>query len=49
VQYYYLIVSPQGDQLIVTFSVVPQHNQRLGARDLELVRAIVFPDEPAPK
>ena len=49
VQYYYLIVSPQGDQLIVTFSVVPQHNQRLGARDLELVREIVFPDEQAPK
>jgi hypothetical protein len=49
VQYYYLVVSPQGEQLMVTFSVVPQHDQRLGARDLELVRAIVFPDEPAPR
>jgi hypothetical protein len=45
VQYYYLIVSPQGEQLIVTFSVVPQQVPRLGSRDLELVREIVFPDK----
>jgi hypothetical protein len=43
VQYFYLIVSPQGDQLIVTFSVVPQHAERLGARDLEVIREIAFP------
>jgi hypothetical protein len=43
VQYFYLIVSPQGEQLIVTFSVVPTHVTRLGSRDLELVREIVFP------
>jgi hypothetical protein len=43
VQYYYLIASPRGDQLIVTFSVVPQHVQRLGSRDLEMVREIAFP------
>ncbi|HZZ81689.1 MAG TPA: hypothetical protein VFE62_24520 [Gemmataceae bacterium] len=44
VQYYYLIVGPRGDQLIVTFSVVPQHVQRLGARDVEMVREIAFPE-----
>ena len=44
VQSFYLVMSPQGDQLIVTFSVVPQHVQRLGARDLELVREIIFPE-----
>jgi hypothetical protein len=43
VQYYYLIVGPRGDQLIVTFSVVPQHVQRLGSRDLEMVREIAIP------
>jgi len=42
VQYYYLIIGPQGDQLMVTFSVVPQHVQRLGSRDLEMVREITF-------
>lgn len=43
VQYFYLIVSPQGEQLIVTFSVVPQHVPRLGTRDLDFVREIAFP------
>ncbi len=43
VQHFYLIVSPQGEQRIVTFSVVPQHVQRLGARDLELIRELAFP------
>ncbi|MBM3994209.1 MAG: hypothetical protein FJ303_08660 [Planctomycetes bacterium] len=43
VQYFYLIVSPRGEQLIVTFSVVPQHVERLGVRDLDLIREIVLP------
>ncbi|MBI3821898.1 MAG: hypothetical protein HY289_04365 [Planctomycetes bacterium] len=43
VQYFYLVVGAQGDQLLVTFSVVPQHIARIGVRDLELVREIVFP------
>jgi hypothetical protein len=43
VQYYYLIIGPRGDQMIATFSVVPQHVQRLGSRDLEMVREIAFP------
>src|SRR5207247_2087755 len=43
-QYFYLIVSAQGEQIIVTFSVVPQQVSRLGVRDLELVRDLVFTD-----
>jgi hypothetical protein len=43
VQYFYLIVSPQGDQMLVAFSVVPQHVQRLGTRDVEMVREIILP------
>lgn len=42
VQYFYLIVASNGEQLIVTFSVVPQQVQRLGSRDLEMVREFVF-------
>jgi hypothetical protein len=44
VQYFYLIVGTSGEQLIVTYSVVPQQVQRLGSRDLEMVREIAFPD-----
>lgn len=44
VQYFYLIVGANGDQLITTFSVVPTHVQRLGSRDLELVREVGFVD-----
>lgn len=44
VQYFYLIVGSGGDQLIATFSVVPTQVQRLGSRDLELVREVGFPD-----
>jgi hypothetical protein len=42
-QNFYLIVSTQGEQMIVTFSMIPQHVQRLGIRDLELVRELVLP------
>jgi hypothetical protein len=43
VQYFYLIVSSTGEQLMATFSVVPQHVPRLGTRDMDFVREIVFP------
>ena len=42
VQYFYLIVGTNGEQVIATFSVVPTHVQRLGSRDVELVREIGF-------
>lgn len=44
VQYFYLIVGSSGEQMIATFSVVPTLVQRLGSRDLELVREITFPE-----
>ena len=44
VQYFYLIVGTGGEQLIITFSVVPQQAARLGSRDLEMVREIGFPE-----
>ncbi len=42
VQSFYLVVSPQGEQLIVSFAVVPSQVQRLETRNLELVRGIGF-------
>jgi hypothetical protein len=44
VQSFYLVAGPKGEQLIVSFSVVPSQVQKLGARDLELVRNITFPN-----
>ncbi len=44
VQYFYLVVGTSGEQLIATFSVVPQLATRLGSADLEMVREIVFPE-----
>jgi hypothetical protein len=43
VQSFYLVASAQGEQMIVTFSVVPTQVQKLEARDLDLVRSITFP------
>ena len=43
VQSFHLVAGPNGEQLIVTFSVVPTQLQKMEARDLELVRAITFP------
>jgi hypothetical protein len=42
VQSFYLVVSPEGEQMIVSFSVVPGQVQKLGVRDLELVRGVTF-------
>jgi hypothetical protein len=42
VQSFYLVASPEGEQMIVSFSVVPSQVQKLGGRDFELVRGITF-------
>lgn len=42
IQYFYLIVGTAGEQTIVTFSVEPKHAQRLGARDVEMIRELMF-------
>ena len=36
VQAFYLVVGPQGEQMIATFSIVPTQVQKLGAHDVEL-------------
>jgi hypothetical protein len=43
VQSFYLVASPEGEQMIVSFSVVPSQVQKLGSRDMDLVRGISFP------
>jgi hypothetical protein len=42
VQSFYLVVSPGGEQMIVSFSVVPSQVQKLGVRDMDLVRGVTF-------
>jgi hypothetical protein len=41
-QYCYLIASPQGEQLVVSFTLTPAHVSALGTRDISLVRGITF-------
>jgi hypothetical protein len=43
-QYFYLIVGTNGQQALITFSVDPQQVRNFGARDVELVRELMFPD-----
>jgi hypothetical protein len=42
-QNFYVVAGPNGDQMIVTFTMRPAAASRLGTRDLELVNAIDFP------
>jgi hypothetical protein len=42
-QHFYLVAGPQGDQVLVTFTMTPAQAQRLGTRDLDLLRGIAFP------
>ncbi len=43
VQYFYLVAGPEGDQVVLTFSMAPAQTQKLSTRDLDLVRGISFP------
>jgi hypothetical protein len=42
VQYFYLVASPEGDQLFVTFTMTQAQVQKLGTSDLEMIRTITF-------
>jgi hypothetical protein len=42
-QHFYLVAGPQGDQVLVTFTMTPAQAQRLGTRDLDLLRGVAFP------
>jgi hypothetical protein len=46
-QYFYLIAGPQGDHLLVAFTMTPAQAQKLDTRDLNLVRSLRFPDSRA--
>jgi len=43
-QFFYLVVGATGHQALVTFSVDPQQVRAFGARDVELVRELAFPE-----
>ena len=45
-QYFHLIAGPNGDQAVVAFALAPGQVQRLGTRDYDLVRSLVFPNSP---
>lgn len=42
-QYFHLIAGPEGDQVVVAVTLTPAQVQKLGTRDLALVRSVVFP------
>jgi hypothetical protein len=39
----YLVAGPNGDQVVLTFTMTPAQAQKLGSRDLELVRGLTLP------
>jgi hypothetical protein len=41
-QYFDLVAGPQGEQLLVTFTMTPAQAQKLGTRDVALLRGISF-------
>jgi hypothetical protein len=43
VQYFYFIAGPHGDQAMLTFTMTPGQTQKLGSRDLEVVRGFLLP------
>jgi hypothetical protein len=42
-QNFYLIAGPNGDQVVVVFTMTPKQAERLGSRDLSLAGSIDFP------
>ena len=43
VQNFYLVASPDGEQLILVFTMTPKQVEKLGARDLSLVGSLEIP------
>jgi hypothetical protein len=41
-QIFVLLAGPQGDQVVVTFTMKPANATKIGTRDLALVNAIEF-------
>ena len=43
VQNFYLIASPNGEQVVLVFTMTPKQAERLGSRDLSLAGSLDFP------
>jgi hypothetical protein len=46
VWYYYLVASPEGDQLLATFTLSQDHAKTFGEQDLRMVGSLRWNDEP---
>jgi hypothetical protein len=46
VQYFYLLASPTGEQIVLAFTMTPAQVERLGGRDLALIRGLEFCHKP---
>jgi len=44
VQHFYLLAGPQGDQVLLTFTMSPSQASKLNTRDLRLIRGLTFPE-----
>jgi hypothetical protein len=42
VQYFYFLAAPEGNQAMLTFTMTPAQAQKLGSRDLEIVRGFLL-------
>jgi hypothetical protein len=40
VQYFYVVAGPQGDQMVIAFTVPPPQAQKLNTRDLDMIRGL---------
>ena len=45
VQYFYMVAGPQGDQVLMTFTMSPSQAAKLNTRDLPLVRGLTFSEK----
>ncbi len=48
-QYFCLLAGPQGEQLVLTFTMKPGESAKLDTRDLNLLRGVTFPAARAPE
>ncbi|MCX8139430.1 MAG: hypothetical protein N3E46_07085, partial [Gemmataceae bacterium] len=42
IQRFWLITTPRGDQLVMTVTLPPEHQQRFGDKDVELMKNLTF-------
>jgi hypothetical protein len=44
-QNFYLVAGPNGDQVVLAFTLTPSQAEKLGARDLSMAGSIDFPTQ----